>query len=154
LGAAYAIIVELAVHRDVHPVRDLPAVLLHASTLVGSVVILLGVALGMTSYFVDAEIPTLLLSWVQAHIHSQWVFLLVLNVMLLVLGSVLEIYSAIVVLVPLVAPLGAAFNVHPVHLGVIFLANLELGFLCPPMGLNLFLSATRFHKPLPVLYRQ
>ena len=154
LGAAYAIIAELAVHRDVHPIRDLPRVLVHASTLVGSVVILLGVALGLTSYFVDAEIPTLLLTWVQAHIHSQWVFLLALNVLLLVLGSVLEIYSAIVVLAPLIAPLGVAFGVEPVHLGVVFLANLELGFLFPPMGLNLFLSASRFNKPLPLLYRK
>ena len=153
LGAAYAIIAELVLHRDVHPTRDLPRVLVHASTLVGSVVILLGVALGMTSYLVDAEIPTQLLAWVQAHIHSQWVFLLALNVLLLVLGSVLEIYSAIVVLAPLVAPLGVAFNVEPVHLGVVFLANLELGFLFPPMGLNLFLSASRFQKPLPLLYR-
>jgi tripartite ATP-independent transporter DctM subunit len=154
LGAAYAIIAELFVHREVHPTRDLPRVLVHASTLVGSVVILLGVALGMTSYFVDAEIPTVLLSWVQAHIHTQWEFLLALNVMLLVLGSVLEIYSAIVVLAPLVAPLGVAFGVEPVHMGVVFLANLELGFLFPPMGLNLFLSASRFNKPLPLLYRK
>jgi C4-dicarboxylate transporter DctM subunit len=154
LGAAYAIVVELAVFRDIHPTRDLPRVLVHASTLVGSVVILLGVALGLTSYFVDAEIPTLLLAWVQAHIHSQWEFLLALNVLLLVLGSVLEIYSAIVVLAPLVAPLGVAFGVEPIHLGVVFLANLELGFLFPPMGLNLFLSASRFNKPLPMLYRK
>ena len=154
LGAAYAIIAELALHRDVHPTRDLPRVLVHASTLVGSVVILLGVALGMTSYFVDAEIPTRLLAWVQGHIHSQWEFLLALNIMLLVLGSVLEIYSAIVVLAPLIAPLGVAFGVEPVHLGVVFLANLELGFLFPPMGLNLFLSASRFQKPLPLLYRK
>ncbi|MFL5442894.1 MAG: TRAP transporter large permease subunit [Myxococcales bacterium] len=154
LGAAYAIVVELLVFRDVHPFRDLPRVLVHASTLVGSVVILLGVALGFTSYLVDAEIPTRLLAWVQAHIHSQWEFLLALNVLLLVLGSVLEIYSAIVVLAPLVAPLGVAFGVDPVHLGVVFLANLELGFLFPPMGLNLFLSASRFDKPLPYLYRK
>ena len=154
LGAAYAIVVELFVHREVHPSRELPRVLVHASTLVGSVVILLGVALGMTSYLVDAEVPTAVLGWVQAHIHSQWEFLLALNVLLLVLGSVLEIYSAIVVLAPLVAPLGAAFNVEPVHLGVVFLANLELGFLFPPMGLNLFLSAQRFQKPLPLLYRK
>src|SRR5437870_5845033 len=154
LGAASAIVAELLLHRDVHLTRDLPRVLVHASTLVGSVVILLGVALGMTSYLVDAEIPTRLLAWVQAHIHSQWVFLLALNVLLLVLGSVLEIYSAIVVLAPLVAPLGAAFGVEPVHLGVVFLANLELGFLFPPMGLNLFLSASRFQKPLPLLYRK
>src|SRR5438270_13571435 len=154
LGAAYAIIAEIVLHRDVHPTRDLPRVLVHASTLVGSVVILLGVALGMTSYLVDAEVPTRLLTWVQAHIHSQWEFLLVLNLLLLVLGSVLEIYSAIVVLAPLIAPLGIAFGVEPVHLGVVFLANLELGFLFPPMGLNLFLSASRFQKPLPLLYRK
>jgi len=154
LGAAYAIVVEVTVFRDVHPTRELPRVLVHASTLVGSVVILLGVALGLTSYLVDAEVPTALLSWVQAHIHSQWEFLLTLNLLLLVLGSVLEIYSAIVVLAPLVAPLGRAFGVDPVHLGVVFLANLELGFLFPPMGLNLFLSASRFGKPLPLLYRK
>ena len=154
LGAAYALAVELLVFRDIHPTRQLPGALVHAAALVGAVVVLLGVAMGLTNYLVVAEVPTHLVDWVQTHIHSQAVFLLVLNVMLLILGSVLAIYSAIVVLVPLVAPLGVAFNVHPVHLGVIFLANLELGFLCPPMGLNLFLSATRFHKPLPVLYRQ
>ncbi|MBL9006290.1 MAG: TRAP transporter large permease subunit [Myxococcales bacterium] len=153
IGAAYALFVELAIYRDIHPIRELPGVFVHAAALVGAVVVLLGVALGLTNYLVEAEIPTKLVDWVQLHIKSQWAFLLVLNIMLLILGSVLEIYSAIVVLVPLVAPLGVAFNVHPVHLGVIFLANLELGFLCPPMGLNLFLSATRFHKPLPVLYR-
>jgi TRAP-type C4-dicarboxylate transport system permease large subunit len=110
--------------------------------------------MGLTSYLVDADIPTQLLSWVQLHIKHQWQFLLALNVILLVLGSVLEIYSAIVVLAPLVAPLGKAFGVDPVHLGVVFLANLELGFLFPPMGLNLFLSASRFQKPLPLLYRK
>ena len=154
LGAAYSIMVEVLVFRDIHPVKDLPRVLTHAATLVGSVVILLGVALGLTSYLVDAEIPTRLLTWVQLHIHTQWEFLLALNVILLVLGSVLEIYSAIVVLAPLIAPLGVAFNVEPVHLGVVFLANLELGFLFPPMGLNLFLAASRFNKPLPLLYKK
>ncbi len=154
IGAAYALIIELVVFRDMHPIRELPAALLHAATLVGAVVVLLGVALGLTNYLVEAEVPTKLVEWVQHHIHSRWVFLLVLNIGLLILGSVLEIYSAIVVLVPLVAPLGVAFDVNPVHLGVIFLCNLELGFLCPPMGLNLFLSATRFHKPLPYLYRE
>ncbi len=154
LGAAYSIIVELLVFRDIHPTRDLPRVLTHAATLVGAVVILLGVALGLTGYLVDAEVPTRLLSWVQLHIHTQWQFLLALNVLLLVLGSVLEIYSAIVVLAPLVAPLGVAFHVEPVHLGVVFLANLELGFLFPPMGLNLFLAASRFKKPLPLLYKK
>jgi tripartite ATP-independent transporter DctM subunit len=153
LGAAYSIIVELAIFREVKPVRDLPRVLSHAATLVGSVVLLLGTALGLTSWFVDAEIPTLLVEWMQAHVQSPALFLLMLNVVLLVLGSVLEIYSAIVVLAPLVAPLGQAYGIEPIHLGVVFLANLELGFLFPPMGLNLFLSAQRFDKPLSKLYR-
>ncbi|HZZ85307.1 MAG TPA: TRAP transporter large permease subunit [Anaeromyxobacteraceae bacterium] len=154
LACAYSILVEVLVFREVHPTRDLPAVLAHAATLVGSVVILLGVALGLTSWFVDAEIPAQLVDWMTAHVHSPALFLLVLNVALLVLGSVLEIYSAIVVLAPLVAPLGVAYGIEPVHLGVVFLANLELGFLFPPMGLNLFLSASRFQKPLPYLYRK
>ena len=102
----------------------------------------------------DAEIPTRLVEWMTAHVHSPALFLLMLNAVLLVLGSVLEIYSAIVVLAPLVAPLGAAYGVEPIHLGVVFLANLELGFLFPPMGLNLFLSASRFQKPLPWVYRK
>ncbi|MHB8417345.1 MAG: TRAP transporter large permease [Myxococcales bacterium] len=153
IAAAYALVVELAVFREIDPIEQLPKVMVEAATLVGAVLILLGVALGLTSYFVDAEIPGALLAWVTAHIHSPALFLLALNGLLLVLGSVLEIYSAIVVLAPLLVPLGAAYHIDPVHLGVVFLANLELGFLFPPMGLNLFLSAQRFEKPLPVLYK-
>ena len=154
LAAAYAIVVELVIFRSIHPFRDLPRVLVHASMLVGSVLILLGTALGVTSWFVDAEIPTRLVEWMTAHVKSPALFLLMLNAVLLVLGSVLEMYSAIVVLAPLVAPLGEAYGVEPIHLGVVFLANLELGFLFPPMGLNLFLSASRFKKPLPWVYRK
>jgi tripartite ATP-independent transporter DctM subunit len=153
LGVAYAIVVEMAIFRDL-PTRELPKVLAHAATLVGAVVILLGVALGLTNWLVDAEVPTRLVTWMTAHVKSPALFLLALNVALLVLGSVLEIYSAIIVLAPLVAPLGVAYGVEPVHLGVVFLANLELGFLFPPMGLNLFLAASRFEKPLPYLYRR
>jgi tripartite ATP-independent transporter DctM subunit len=153
LAAAYSILVELVVFRELKPFRDLPGVLSSAATLVGSVVLLLGTALGLTSWFVDAEIPTRLVEWMTTHVQSPALFLLMLNAVLLVLGSVLEIYSAIVVLAPLVAPLGRAYGIEPIHLGVVFLANLELGFLFPPMGLNLFLSAQRFRKPLPQLYR-
>jgi len=109
--------------------------------------------MGLTSYLVDAQIPDRLLEIVSEQIHSPLLFLLTLNVVLLVLGSVLEIFSAIIVLTPLVIPLGVAFGVHPVHLGVIFLANLELGFLFPPVGLNLLLSSSRFGQPMIVLYR-
>lgn len=154
VGALYALCVELFIFRDLHPLRDMPGVMVQSATLVGAVVILMGVALGLTNYLVDAQIPEALMTFVQTHFHSQWTFLLALNGLLLVLGSVFEIYAAIIVLAPLVAPLGAVFNVDPVHLGVVFLANLELGFLFPPMGLNLFLSASRFGKPLPFLYRQ
>ena len=152
-AAAYAIVVECFITRDIHVVRDLPRVLLNGGALMGGVLVLLSSAMGLTSYLVDAQIPDQLLSIVKTHVHSQVVFLLVLNVLLLVLGSVLEIYSAIVILAPLVVPLGLAFGVHPVHLGVIFLANLELGFLLPPIGLNLFLSASRFGTPMTRLYR-
>jgi C4-dicarboxylate transporter, DctM subunit len=152
LGCAYSLVVEMAVFRAIHPWNDLPRVLATASTLVGSVIILLGVAMGLSSWLVDAEIPTTLLDWTTTHIKSPWLFLLALNVGLLLLGSVLEIYAAIIVLAPLVAPIGAAYGIDPVHLGVVFLANLELGFLFPPMGLNLFLSSSRFQKPLPYLY--
>jgi len=154
IAAAYALLVELVIFRDVKPLSGLPRVLLDAGTLVGSVLILLGVALGLTSWFVDAEIPGQLVDWMTAHVKSPALFLLMLNVVLLVLGSVLEIYSAIVVVAPLVAPLGKAYGIDAVHLGVVFLANLELGFLFPPMGLNLFLSAQRFGKPLPYVYRR
>ena len=150
---AYAMVVECFITRDIHWFRELPRVLVKASVLCGAVLILLSSALGLTSWLVDAQIPDQLLTFVRTHIHSQAVFLLVLNLVLLVLGSVLEIYSAIVILAPLVAPIGAAFGVDPVHLGVVFLANLELGFLFPPAGLNLFLSSSRFGKPLPELYR-
>jgi tripartite ATP-independent transporter DctM subunit len=154
LGAANGLIVEMLVFRELHPWKELPKVLAQSATLVGAVIVLMGMALGFTNYLIDAQIGEALTEWAQAHIHSQWVFLLALNGMLLILGSVFEIYAAIIVLAPLVAPLGVAFHVEPVHLGVVFLANLELGFLFPPMGLNLFLSASRFGKPLPYLYRQ
>lgn len=149
----YAIVVEWLLTRDLSPVRGLPQALVKSSILTGAVLILLSSALGLTSYLVDAQIPDQLLAWVKTHIESPLVFLLVLNLILLVLGSVLEIYSAIIVLAPLVVPLGLAFGIDPIHLGVIFLANLELGFLFPPVGLNLFLASSRFEKRLPELYR-
>jgi len=152
-ACAYAAVVECFVTRDIHPWKELPGVLLKAGALMGAVLLLLSVAMGLTSWLVDAQVPAELLAWVKTHVSSPLVFLLVLNLILLVLGSVLEIYSAIVILAPLVAPMGAAFGIDPIHLGVIFLANLELGFLFPPVGLNLFLASTRFGVPLPKLYR-
>ncbi len=150
---AYCVIVECFITRDIRAFKEMPEVLYKASALMGAVLTLLSLAMGLTNYLVDAQIPDLLVEWVQAHIHSQVVFLLALNVILLVLGSVLEIYSAIIVLAPLIAPIGRAFGVDPIHLGVIFLANLEMGFLFPPLGLNLFLSSSRFNHSLTSLYK-
>jgi len=115
--------------------------------------IILGVALGFTSYLVIAEIPMQALAWVQSHIQSPLVFLLALNVLLILVGALMDIYSAILVIVPLIAPMGVAYGIDPVHLGIIFLANMELGYLMPPMGENLFLSAYRFDRPLARIYR-
>ncbi|MGH7409308.1 MAG: TRAP transporter large permease subunit, partial [Candidatus Methylomirabilales bacterium] len=120
---------------------------------VGGVLIILGVALGFTSYLVDAGVPALGAAWVREVIHSRWLFLLALNLFLLVVGCLMDIFSAIVVVVPLIAPMGEAFGVDPVHLGVIFLANLELGYLTPPVGMNLFLASYRFGRPLSEICR-
>jgi tripartite ATP-independent transporter DctM subunit len=153
VAALYAVIVECVVFRNLHPIRDLPRAMGQAATLVGAVLILLAMAFALNECLLLRGFPDALLDWVQAHIHSQTAFLLMLNALLLVLGSVLEMYSAIVAIAPLVAPLGQAYGVDPVHLGVVFLANLELGFLLPPMGLNLFLAATRFQRPLGRVYK-
>jgi TRAP-type C4-dicarboxylate transport system permease large subunit len=150
---AYAVVVECFITRDIKIFSALPEVLLKAATLMGAVLTLLAVAMGLTNYLVDIQFTDMLLGWLQTHIHSQILFLLLLNIILLILGSVLEIYSAIIILAPVIAPIGAAFNIDPIHLGVIFLANLELGFLFPPVGLNLFLSSSRFNQPLVKLYR-
>ncbi len=149
----YAFIVECVVHRDLSVRRGLPAATIDCATLVGGVLLILGVALGFTNYLIDAQVPDQALDWVQSHIESKYVFLLVLNALLLVVGCMMDIFSAILVVVPLIAPMGEAFGVDPVHLGIIFLANLELGYLTPPVGINLFLSSYRFNEPLPAVYR-
>jgi tripartite ATP-independent transporter DctM subunit len=149
----YAVVVECFLTRDLHVVRSLPRALVKSSVLTGSVLILLSAAMGLTSYIVDAQIPSQLVVWVRTHIHSQVVFLLALNGLLVVVGCLVDIFSAVVILAPLIAPLGAAFQVDPVHQGVVFLANLELGFLTPPVGLNLYLASSRFGKPLTQVTR-
>src|SRR5205823_13690971 len=107
-----------------------------------------GVAVGLTNYLVGAQLPAKLLEWARGHITSRLMFLLVLNLFLLAVGWLMEIFAAIVVVVPLIVPLGAAFGIHPVHLGIIFIANLELGFLTPLVGLNIFLASYRFRRPI------
>ena len=153
LTAFYAFIVEVLVYRDLKIFRDVPRVMTQCALLVGGVLLILGVALGLTDYLIGSEAPDHLLGWVKTSIHSRWVFLLVLNLFLLVVGCLMDIFSAIVVVAPLIVPLGLAFGINPVHLGIIFLANLELGFLTPPVGMNLFLSSYRFGKPMSEIIR-
>ncbi len=153
LAVLYVLLIETVVHRDVSLAGDFSRVGAEASTLIGGVLIVLAAAMGLTSYLVDAGVPEAVLAWVRATIHSRAVFLIALNGFLLVVGGLMNIFSAIVVVVPIIAPMAAAYGVDPVHLGIIFLANLELGYLTPPVGMNLFLAAYRFDRPLGAVFR-
>jgi len=146
--ACYAFVIEVIIHRDLHILRDCPRVLTEAGLLIGGILLILGVALGLTDYFIYAQLPDTLVAWAALHIKSRWLFLLGLNVVLLLVGGLIEIYAAIVVVVPLLVPIGISLGLHPVHLGIIFLANMELGFLMPPVGLNLLLASSRLKKPM------
>ncbi|HAK57143.1 MAG TPA: C4-dicarboxylate ABC transporter permease, partial [Acidobacteria bacterium] len=153
LTVLYTFVVECFVQRGLSVRRDLPRIFVECGTLVGGFMIILSVALGFTNFLIIAEIPTMALDWVQAHIESPMLFLLALNGFLILVGAMMDIYSAIVVVVPLIAPIAAAYGIDPVHLAIVFLANMELGYLMPPMGENLFLSSYRFDKPLTEVYR-
>jgi len=148
LTVLYAFVTQCFVHRDLSLRRDVPRALVECVVLVGGVLVILGAAMGLSSYMVDAEVPAHLVAWTQIHVHSPPVFLLGLNLFLLVVGCLMDIFSAIVVVVPLIVPIGHAFGIDPVHLGIIFIANLELGSLTPPVGLNRFLASYRFDKPM------
>jgi tripartite ATP-independent transporter DctM subunit len=148
LTAMYALIVQTAIHRELTIGRDLLRVLVECLTIVGGVLIILAVAQGLTRYLIGAGIPDAMLEWTQLYVHSPLTFLLLLNLFLLIVGCLMDIFSATVVIVPLIVPIGMFYEIHPVHLGIIFIANLELGYLTPPVGLNLFLASYRFQRPL------
>jgi C4-dicarboxylate transporter, DctM subunit len=148
IAALYTVIVQRYVTRDLPTWKDVFRVAADCIALVGGVLLILAVAAGLTDYLVFAQIPTHLVEWTQAHVHSKLVFLLFLNVFLLVVGTLMDIFSAIVVVVPLILPLADIYGINYVHLGIIFVANLELGFLHPPLGLNLLLASVRFKKPV------
>lgn len=151
--AFYAFLAEAVLNRDLRIFQDVPRVLAECGLLIGGVLLIFGVSLGFTNYLVDAEVPAHAVAWTTQHIHSPILFLLLLNVFLLVVGCLMEIYPAIVIEVPLLVPLGAAYGIDPVRLGIIFLANMELGYLTPPVGLNLLMSSYRFKKPVPEVLR-
>lgn len=153
LTALYAFVAEALIYRDLRFGPEMTKVMRECGLLVGGVLLILGVAMGFTNFLVDAQLPARAAEWVTASIHSPLVFLLLLNLFLIVVGALMDIYSAIVIVVPLIVPIGLAFGIDPIHLGIIFLANAELGFLMPPVGENLFLASYRFGKPVPEVFR-
>ena len=151
ITALYVMIVEVFILREI-PLRRLPGVVRESMVLVGGVLIILGVSLASTNYLIDAGIPQQLFQLIRGAVDSPLGFLLLLNVFLLVLGAILDIFSALVLVVPLILPIAAQYGIHPVHLGIIFLANMQLGYSTPPVGLNLFIASYRFDRPITEIY--
>jgi len=151
ITALYVLIVEVAILREIR-VSELPRIIRSSMVLVGGILIILAVSLASTNYMISAGIPQMLLGYVSGMVTSQTTFLLLLLAFLLVLGAILDIFSAIVLVVPLILPIAAGFDVHPIHLGIVFLAAMELGYLTPPVGLNLFISSYRFEKSILHVY--
>ncbi len=149
---AYVLVVEVLIYREI-PVLTLPAVMRESMVLVGGILVILGASLASTNAMIDAQVPMKLFDFVTAHVSSKLTFLILLNVFLLVLGTMLDIFSALVIVVPLLLPLAAGYGIEPIHLGMIFLANMQIGYCTPPVGMNLFISSYRFNKPVVTLYR-
>jgi len=147
ITAAYVFLVEVVIYRDIKW-QGLPQVMRKSMLLVGGILIILGSALGFTNYLIDAEVPMKLFDLFKAYTESPYVFLILLNLFLLVVGCLLDIFSALIVVVPLITPIASAYGINPVHLGIIFLANLQIGALTPPVGMSLFISSLRFEQPM------
>jgi C4-dicarboxylate transporter, DctM subunit len=152
MTAFYVLIVEVLIYRDIK-IRAIPKVMRESMVLVGAILIILGSALGLTNYLIDEQVPAQMFAFIEQYIDSKIVFLILLNVFLLGVGAMMDIFSAIIVVVPLILPIAQEFGIHPVHLGIIFLANLEIGYFTPPVGINLFISSYRFKETVIQLYK-
>ncbi len=150
--AIYVLIVEVLILREIG-FRQLPGIMRESMVMVGGILIIVGVSLASTNYLIDAEIPTRMFEFIQAHVDEKLTFLILLNLFLLGLGMMLDIFSAIVIIVPIILPIAVGYGIHPVHLGIIFLANMQLGYFTPPVGMNLFIASYRFEKSIMSLYR-
>lgn len=153
LAALFAFIVQRFIHRSITNFADVLAVMSKSVALVGGILIILAVARGFTDALTMANLPQELADWTTANVHSPWLFLLGLNIVLIIVGGMMDIFSAVIVVVPLIVPIAQHFGIHPVHLGVVFIANSELGYLTPPVGENLFVASYRFNKPIMQLAR-
>ena len=147
----YVLIVEVLIIREIK-ISALPDIMRDSMMLVGGIMIIIGMSLASTNYMIDAEIPTRMFTFIQSHIDEKLTFLILLNLFLLALGMMLDIFSAIVIIVPIILPIAVGYGIHPVHLGIIFLANMQLGYFTPPVGMNLFIASFRFGKPIMTLY--
>lgn len=153
LTALYVIIAVCFLYKDLSLTKDVPKVIKESMTLVGAILLILCCALGLTNYLVDEEIPMQILESMKEFITNKYVFLFFLNIFLLIVGAMMDIFSAIIVVVPLILPVAQEFGVDPIHLAIVFLTNLEIGYITPPVGINLFISSFRFNKPVLSLYK-
>ncbi len=150
--ALYVLVVEVGIRREIGP-SELPEIMRESMVLVGGILIILGVSLASTNYLIDTGVPTRLFELIRSHIDSRLTFLILLNLFLLALGTILDIFSALVIVVPIILPIAVAYGVHPVHLGIVFLANMQIGYITPPVGMNLFIASYRFERPVIEIYR-
>jgi tripartite ATP-independent transporter DctM subunit len=153
ITVVYVIVIETLVYKDLHPLKDLPRLMRESMILVGAILIILGTAMGFTSFLIDEQIPMQVLDFMKQYIDDKITFLIVLNIFLLLVGCMMDIFSAIIVVVPLIIPVAKSFDVDMIHLGIIFLTNLEIGYSTPPVGINLFIASSRFSQPIIKLYR-
>ncbi len=151
--ALYIFVIEVFIYKDLSLTKDIPNIILESMSLVGGILLILCCALGFTNFLVDEEVPMKIFALMKIYLKDKYSFLLFLNVFLLIVGCLMDIFSAIVVVVPLIIPIANDFGVDPVHLAIIFLANLEIGYLTPPVGINLFIGSFRFGKPITELYK-
>jgi len=151
--ALYIFVIEVFIYKDLSLTKDIPNIILESMSLVGGILLILCCALGFTNFLVDEEVPMKIFALMKIYLKDKYSFLLFLNIFLLIVGCLMDIFSAIVVVVPLIIPIANDFGVDPVHLAIIFLANLEIGYLTPPVGINLFIGSFRFGKPITELYR-
>ena len=152
VAVMYVLIVEVVILREV-AFNKLPEIMRDSMVLVGGVLVILGVSLASTNYLIDTEVPNRLFEFIRSHIDSKLTFLMLLNIFLLILGMILDVFSALVIIVPLLLPIAIGYDIHPIHLGIIFLANMQIGYFTPPVGMNLFIASYRFHKPVTELYQ-
>lgn len=150
--ALYVLVVEVLIHREVG-FKELPKVMRESMVLVGGILVILGVSLASTNYLIDAGVPSRLFEVIRSQVSDKITFLILLNLFLLVLGTMLDIFSALVLMTPLLLPIALGYGIDPVHLGIIFLANMQIGYFTPPVGMNLFIASYRFNKPVLRLYQ-